>query len=252
MELWTREHKITLLPALAVMLIIGLLMRWWLGKREYRVRLIPVQILSCMLLALEVGKQALSFARGYDLYHIPLHFCSLYLFALPVMSFYRGKHKNAVAAICAAITFSLFFLMLVYPALIYGSWDITGYFDNYFAFHTVTFHNIVMLIFVLIVALDLYVPQKGEWKACMWFTVAFCVVSSTMAQLLKTNFANYYQCNIPPLEAVRVNLQSVLGYGVTQVIYVLIVSALNIAFVQMCYWLYRLMRKFTALPKNAK
>lgn len=253
MELWSYEHKITLLPAFVAMIGIGLLLRWWLGKKDYWVRMIPVQILTVILLVLEVGKQGFSFARGYDLYHIPLHFCSLYLFALPVLSFYRGKHHSAVAAVCASITASLCLLIMIYPALIYGAWDINHYFDDYFAFHTVTFHNIVLLIFVLMVALDLYVPEKkGEWKPCAWFTVGFCLVSATMAQLLKTNYANYYQCNIPPLEAVRQSLQPVLGYGVTQLIYVLIVSALNIGFVLMCYWLYRAVRKVTHLPKNEK
>lgn len=253
MELWTREHKMTLLPALAVILLIGILTRWLLGKKDYRVRLIPVQVITCLLLALEVGKQVASFMQGYDLYHIPLHFCSLFLFVLPALSFYRGKRRNTVAAVSAATCASLFLLMVVYPNLIYPSYAVSSYFTNFFSFHTVTFHNLVLLVFVLMVALDLYVPEKkGEWKACLWFTVAFCVVSASMAQLLKTNYANYYQCNIPVLEGVRQQVQGALGYGVTQLLYVLIVSALNIGFVLMCYWLYRLVRKVVNLPKKEK
>ena len=115
---------------------------------------------------------------------------------------------------------------------------------DFFSFHTVAFHNLVMLAFVLIAALELHTPApKGEWKAVVLFTVGFCVVSSAMAQILQTNYANFYSCNIPPLEAVRVSLQGVLGYGFTQLLYILIVSALNILFVLGAYWVYRFARR---------
>ena len=64
-----------------------------------------------------------------------------------------------------------------------------------------------------------------------------------MAQILQTNYANFYTCNIAPLEAVRVSLQGVLGYAVTQVLYVLILSALNLGFVLLAAGLYKLIRK---------
>ena len=53
-------------------------------------------VLAVILLLLEVGKQTLSIMRGYSLYHIPLHYCSLFIFMLPVMAFYRGKHMDKV------------------------------------------------------------------------------------------------------------------------------------------------------------
>jgi len=67
------------------------------------------------------------------------------------------------------------------------------------------------------------------------FTVGFCTVSASMAQLLETNYANFYSCNIPVLETMRISLQETLGYGLTQLLYVLIVSILNILFVLMSY-----------------
>ena len=139
---------------------------------------------------------------------------------------------------------ALFLLMLIYPALIYSDGNINEYFRDYMSFHTVTFHNVVMLVFVLILALDLYTPQKGtQIKASMAGTGVFCVISATMAQLLKTNYANYYSCHIPPLEEVRLSLQGVLGVGVTQLLYVLIVSALNFLFVLLSIGFYNLLRR---------
>ena len=96
MQLWTPEHAKTLLPALAAMLAIAFVLRLTIGKKSLRIRMIPFQILACILFLIEIGKQVYSFRHGYDLYHIPLHFCSLFIFALPIMAFYRGKHKEKV------------------------------------------------------------------------------------------------------------------------------------------------------------
>lgn len=244
MELWTPQHAQTLLPALAVMLAIAVILRLTIGKKDLKIRMIPFQILACLLFVIEIGKQIVSFQGGYDLYHIPLHFCSLFIFALPVMAFYRGKHQNAVFEVVAVLCASMTLLMLIYPALIYGSWNIENYFTGYLDFHTVTFHNIVMFEMILIVALDLHQPEeKMHLKPLMIVVSIFCVVSASMAQILKTNFANYYQCNIAPLEEIRLSLQGVLGYGLTQFLYVVIVSVLTLAFVWMCAGLYRLLRK---------
>lgn len=244
MELWTREHKLQLIPCLIAMLIIGVLLRIFLGKKKLSVRMIPFQILACIIVLLEIGKQAVSLAKGYDLYHLPFHFCSLFIFMLPIMAFYKGRHRQAVTAVTTAICAALFLLMLIYPNLIYGAWNINDYFKGYMDFHTVTFHNIVMLEFILILALGLHEPvPKGEVKACIWFTVGFCAVSATMAQVLKTNYANYYTCNIPPLEAVRISMQGIIGIVSTQILYILIVSALNVVFVYGAYWFYRLVKR---------
>lgn len=247
MGLWTPEHAATLLPALAVMIVLSLVLRKLLGSKPLESRMLPIRIIACLLVLLEIGKQGLSLLRGYDLYHLPFHFCSLFIFMVPAMAFYRGKYRAAVSAITSAICISLLLLMLIYPSLIYSAGNIHEYFTDYFSFHTVTFHNLVMLASLLILALQLHTPQpKGEPKTVMRFTVGFCAVSASMAQLLKTNFANYYSCNIPVFEELRLSLQAPLGYGLTQLLYVLIVSALNIGFVLMSYWLYRLLGKLTS------
>lgn len=241
MELWSQEHIKTLLPAVAAMLVIAALLGRWLREKPEPVRRLPLQIIAVILLLLEVGKQWVSASRGYDLYHLPFHFCSLFLFTLPVMAFYRGKHKAAVEGVTTSLCASLFLLMLIYPALIYSGNDVLRYTRDYMSFHTVTFHNLVMLAFLLILTLRLYTPSaRGELKPAIWFTVVFCIVSASMAQLLKTNYANYYQCNIPPLEEVRLSLQGVLGAVPTQLLYILIVSLLNVLFVMLSYGVTRL------------
>lgn len=247
MELWSKAHIKTLLPAIGIMILLSLILRAFLGKKPLKIRMIPIQIIACILILLEIGKQVISFKNGYDLYHIPLHYCSLFLFTLPVMAFYKGKHRQTVYGVTAGVCGALFLLMLIYPALIYSSWDIENYFQNFFALHTVSFHNLVMFAFLLIVALRLHTPkEKGEIKAIICFISGFCAVSAAMAQILKTNYANFYQCNIPPLENLRLSIQNVLGYWPTQILYILIVSALTVLFTILSYYVYKSLRRLTA------
>ena len=136
MELWSSAHLKTLLPALAVMVILTVILRLCLKDKPLRIRMIPLQIIAVILLLLEIGKQISSFLRpeGYDLYHIPLHFCSLMLVALPAIAFYRGKHQKLISGVACGLTSAVFLLTVIYPVLIYSTWDIENYFNNFFAF----------------------------------------------------------------------------------------------------------------------
>ena len=206
--------------------------------------MIPMKVLAVAIVLLEIGKQVVSAQGEYNLYSIPLHFCSLFIFMLPAFAFYRGKGYRTVGGITAGLCASVLALMLIYPNLIYSAGNIEAYFKDFMSFHTVTFHNIVMLAFILIPALELHEPQpKGESMAVVWFMVGFCLISSVMAQILKTNYANFYQCNIPVFEQLRLSMQGVLGTVVTQILYVLIVSVLTILFTLAFYRLYRLQCK---------
>ena len=247
MTLWTYEHAITLLPAMAVMALLSLLLRHFLKDQPRKVRMIPVIIITAVLLLLEVGKQVLSFVQGYDLYHIPLHFCSLFLFVMPCMCFYSGKHSHKVDTVAASLCGSVFLMMAVYPVLIYGDFNVRAFFTDFFSFHTVVFHNLVVLLFFLILSLELYTPQKGDWKVLIWFMVGYGVIAATVAQVLRTNYNNFYQCNIPPLESLRQLVQSGLGYWPSQILYVVIVIAMDVGFVLMVRMLMGLTKRKAAV-----
>lgn len=249
MELWTQQHTISLLPSVAAMVLLSLLLHIWLGKKSFRIRMIPIQIIAVILVLLEVGKQTISLIRGYDLYNLPFHFCSLFIFALPAMAFYRGKLKERVCIVTTALCAAVFSLMLIYPNLIYSAWAVEHYFEDFMAFHTVTFHNLVMLAFLLIAALNLSEPAKGDAKAIFVFVAVFCVVSASMAHILKTNYANFYTCNIPVLETVRLAVQDAVGAIPAKLLYISILSVLNLVYVYGAYWLYRLVRKLFVRTK---
>lgn len=248
MQLWTPEHVKTLLPAVAVMILLAWGLRIWLGKKPLKVRMIPLQIATCVLLLLELGKQVLSLQRGYDLYHLPFHYCSLFIFAMPLMAFYRGKYRQQVNAVSASICAAMFLLLMIYPNLIYSATNIKEFFTNYFSFHTVAYHNLVVFLLMLIVALELYTPGEKKERMAMFMAMAiFCVVAASMAHILKTNYANYYSCNIPILETVRLAVANAIGEVVAKIVYILILSTLNILFTWGAYSLCRVSHKVTKL-----
>ena len=80
MELWSQTHLRTLLPAIIGMLLLSALLRILLRNKPLKIRMIPFQALAVLLVLLEIGKQVLSLSRGYDLYHLPFHFCSMQKF----------------------------------------------------------------------------------------------------------------------------------------------------------------------------
>lgn len=244
MTLWTPTHVQTLLPALIVMLGISVVLRLILGKKSRKIRMIPFRLLACVLVVLEIGKQVLSLYRGYDLYHLPFHFCSILIFMPAIMAFYRGKHEKTVTCITVAVLAAVFILTAAYPDLIYSAQAVKEFTVDYFSFHTVAFHNVAMLLFMLVPALDLYEPEPaGETKKVLQFILAFCAVSATMAHLLQTNFNNFYTCNVPPLEALRCSVEAALGSTAAAILYVLVVTVANLCFVTGSYWFYRLIRK---------
>lgn len=245
MVLWTPTHLQTLLPAIVAMLVIAVILRLTLGKKDRKIRMIPFQIFSCVLVLLEIGKQAISLYKGYDLYNLPFHFCSILIFMPAIMSFYRGKYEKTVRCITTAVLAAVFILTAAYPDLIYSAQAVKEFTTNFFSFHTVAFHNVAMLLFVLVLALDLHEPEpKGEPKKVFVFILCYCVIAATMAHLLKTNYNNFYVCNIAPLETVRLLVEAALGSTVAAILYVIIVTILDLGFVTGAYWFYRLMRKF--------
>ena len=96
MQLWTYEHAITVLPGLAIMAVLAVVLRKFLKEKPHHIRMIPISVIAVILVLLEIGKQETSLRQGYDLYCLPFHFCSLFIFMLPLMAFYRGKYQQQI------------------------------------------------------------------------------------------------------------------------------------------------------------
>lgn len=238
MQLWTYEHFITLVPSIIVMVLITFLLSILIGKKDIKIRRIPLMIISVLLVILEIIKQVKSLIDGYNLYYIPLHFCSLFIFMLPLMAFYRGKKENGINEVTCAICISLGLFMLIYPNLIYSADNIKNFFKTFDSFHTVSFHTLALFAYILIIGLNLHTHSKKENKLVILFGIGYSVIAASMSQILKVNFSNFYVCNVGPIENIRHTLQESIGYVPTQILYVVLLLILHVLFILMSYYLY--------------
>ena len=249
MQLWTYEHFISYVPAIIVIIAAAVVMRiCFLNKSEW-IKLLPVQIIGVILVVIEIGKQIASFEGGeYNLYSIPLHYCSLLLFFIPAAAFWRGKYTNATRTLAVTFGSALFIFMAIYPNLIYSADNVKELFSDYLSAHTVVFHVLASAAFVFMLLLDLQKPNlKRDFKVVLIGTAAYCVVAAIMAQVLETNFNNFYSCNIPPLETLRLTIIEAIGYGAGQTIYVVVTLILNLVFTSLAYMFYVGLCKLKAL-----
>ena len=236
--LWTKLHAITILPAFVVFIALGFFLAKLLRGKSDKVRYIPFQIITVALLVLEVLKQYSSIKTGnYDLYFLPFHFCSLFLFVLPPHSFYKGKGKRIIDTITFACCSSMTFFMLVMPSIIYSDASIATMSEQFISFHTVVFHNLVCLYFILAVAMRMFeFNPKKDIKVILIFMCSFQTVCAILANSMKVNYHNLLRCNLAPVETIRQSLVDSLDFG-GQLIYIVVLSAVTVAFICMTYYL---------------
>lgn len=236
--MWSKLHLITIIPAFAVFWIVAILMRKWLINKSEKIRMIPIQVIAVLLVVLEIIKQINAIVVGYNLKVFPLYYCSLFVFLYPVMAFYNGKYKNKIRSLTLCSGFALFTLMLLIPAIIYGSSCIENFFKNYNDFHTVFFHNLVILGTFLIVSLKLFEvdPQHDYLLVCMFY-LSFCVIVAPIANLTKTNFHNFCYNHASIIENIRLQWVANWGEFLGQTLYVLVATVLTVSLSVLMYFI---------------
>lgn len=240
MGFWTRDHLITVLPAFLAFFIIALVMRILLIKKSYEIRMIPLKIIAVILVVIEIGKQICSASLGYNLYHIPLHFCSIFLYVIPLFAFYRGKGQENVRAISVATMTSLLIGMLVIPDVIYSSDRIPLFFTDYLSFHTVFFHNLVIFALFLTIALDLCKPNgsRGEVVFVVLFGTVFVAIAASMSHILDTNYSNFLHSTVGIIKELTNHMNTSIGEIPTTIIYTCTLAILHVLLLVITYYLF--------------
>ena len=242
MGLWTFLHAVSVLPTFCLMLIISLLMRKFLIQKPFEIRMLPIKIIAVIMILIEIGKQIYSASIGYNLYHIPLHFCSIFVFILPIFAFYRGKWEDNLRSVACAAMLSLFFGMLVMPNVIYSSSSILSFFGNYLSFHTVFSHNLVIFAFFLTLSLDLHTPtaSRAENTFVILFGAAFVIISATMAHVLQTNFSNFLYSTVGFVSDLVEELKLLIGELPVTIIYTATLCFLHVVLLLLTNCLFKL------------
>lgn len=242
MGLWTYEHAITIFPTFFIMLIFSILMRRLLINKPYEIRMLPIKIISVIIVVIEIGKQWYSASIGYDLYHIPLHFCSIFVYVLPLMAFYRGKYQENVRSVACSTMTALLLGMFTMPSVIYSAERFANFFTDYLAFHTVFFHNLVILALFLTFSLDLHKPRgnRGEILFITAFGVVFVLIASTMSHVLQTNYSNFLRSTVGIVAELSKTVELAIGELPTTIIYTVTLGVLHVLLIVITNYLFLL------------
>ena len=256
--MWTFEHFLAIVPAFVIMVVIALVLRKFLIDKPLHIRMIPFQVCTVILLILEVIKQIVSIGYNgeiYRLYSLPFHVCSLFLFLFPLMSFYKGKYSDVINTLACTISGALTIFMFILPTMLYPVNEIVEWNTNYLYFHTVFFHNLVLFMFILIVALKLHTPQKKSYlKEVVVFAYFYCMHAVAFSYLLQTNFSNFYSCNMPGIDGIVAAIKTATNDIIGQAVYVFVLIGLHIGFFILSYYVYKLIsgtiNKLTNKPEK--
>ena len=243
---WTKQHVYTLIPTLIVELIIAIILGHFLKNKSEKIRLIPIQVIAAIMLLLEVWKQVYSAINGYNLYRIPFHFCSLFLYFVPLAAFYHGKYKDIFRLLAIVVSTCLFLFLVVYPDIVYGGDAIISAIDFitfkggwFIDFHSWVFHGLAVFLFFLFMFLDLYeFNTKKDLKVIVIAFAIYCIIVGPFSQIVETNYNNFYHSNAPFLEDFRLMMIDGLGWG-GQLIYVLMISIGTILVPILAYFVFK-------------
>lgn len=250
MGLWTWTHFWGIVPAFIVFVGIAVLLGFTLKNKSNTVKRIPLQVIAAVIIILEILKQVISLSRGYDLYHLPFHYCSLFIYLLPLHAFAFGKFKKYIDGITFATCASLFLFFLIIPTILYPASAFTTYFKDFFNFHTVTFHHLVVLYFFIAIALKQFeLKVKRDFPIMAVVLSVYVIIATALSYILKVNFQNLRQCNFGALENIRVAMNNAIGFF-GQAIYIFLIFIGTTLFGYLSYFLISLFYKHVILRKK--
>ena len=186
--MYTDVEKVVMPLTLCILLIITFLLWLLLRNKGEAVQGIPFKIIALILLIGEVVKQIISIRQGYNLWHLPLHFCSTYFIWFSIAEFSKGELHLSMRNMSFVATFYLCAAMYSYPGSIVPHCD--NIFKDYFSAHSFFFHHLVILYLLLTIAFKRYKPQKKDalvWVGC--FTIYYAL-AFICAHTFEKNFFN--------------------------------------------------------------
>lgn len=208
---WSTEDKVVLPLTLLGIIVVTLIVWWLLRNKNEKIKIIPLIIIASIMLVLELCKQIISIREGYDLWHIPLHFCSLFIYWFPLMVFTReGRLKNFGTTMAFACSVSLLACFYCDPSAIIGGDTTANIFKSFFSFNTYTYHHLVFLFLFIGLALDMFKLDKTCFKHVITGITIYGIVAISFAYALDTNYCNLLVSQIDFVEKWRLQCGQVL------------------------------------------
>ena len=217
---YSKTDLIILLPSLALFIILSIALRFILKNKSERVKNIPFIIISAILVILEIIKQIINFtSEEINLFSLPFHYCSLFVYFFPLAHFTKGKVKDFFTPVAFITALAMSIVFYFCPRGIIG--DSTNLmFEEFLPFHSVTFHLLVIFYTILYIALNLYTPTKKGTLNLIITMLIYCAIAIPLAHVLQTNYCNFLECTVP----IVANLQLTIGMFWYTIIMIIIIG----------------------------
>ena len=225
---------------LALIVVIAFIVKRWLCGKPEKTAELPFKAIAVLLLLMEAVKQLYYLCVGYDLYHIPLQICSLFLICYPLAAFAKGRVKNWALCMslclgCAAAFAQVFLSQILTRDYLFRLFTAEA---TLFHYHTVLYHHVVVLHFVLMVVLRPYMPDKRDIFPTVVAYAVFMLISCAGANLLHANYSGFLNYGAPAFDYFK-------KYG--QAVFNLVGFSLNVAEyllgVLVCFFVHAFVRR---------
>ncbi len=150
--------------------------------------LIFFKVFSLVLVGLEIFKiiwNIITYGVGVSALNsfIPLYYCSIFLFAFVGLAWGRGRfqHMSYSWLIYGGIISGVSFL-------IYPSSSLLDYpFYHFLSIHSMLFHSSLVLVALLVLRHNFYVPQREDFGDFALFSLPFLLLAFIINKLVGTN-----------------------------------------------------------------
>lgn len=232
---WSNDDFVVLPLALVCIILVSLVARFFLCK-HVDLKLFPLKLIAILVVVLEIIKQILNVIKGFNPWHLPFHYCSLFVFLFPFAQFGSKKFKEFITPVAFACSMTVFISFYLSPDAIIGS-SSSHLFRDFNSFHTFFFHHLVFLYASLSVALDAYKPKKKDFKNVLIVVLVYCMCGVFLSYVFNQNYNNFLFSVIGVVERLRVSLGQI-----PYIILLIMVVTFGTAFVNCLY--YKLYFKF--------
>lgn len=184
---YTKAERVVLPIAFLIMLLITLLLRALLLDKPEKIKKIPFIVITILMISGELIKQILGVVKGYDLWWIPLHFCSTFFIWFSLAEFTKGEFAKGMKTVAFLATLCLVVAIYLFPRAIISN-ACENIFADFSTAHSFFFHHLVILYFLLSLALKRVNIQKKSayyWMACMSI---YFIITLIFAYALNTNY----------------------------------------------------------------
>lgn len=239
---WSSSDKIAIPIALLTIVGVAILLNFLLKNKSEKVRHIPLMAISVALVLLEVVKQIYLLATNtYQLWNIPVHFCSFIVVIIALAEFLPKKLAKYLDIPSCVFSILALLLLLAYPRSIISN-SSSAIFKNFANFHAFFFHILVASYPIMKLTL---VKIEFNIKQCLSLIVGvliYAIYAIPIAFSIRVNYMNILQNAWQPLENFR------LSCG--QIAYEIVWIAICIAFCELIYFILYLINKLIYKRRN--